>query len=114
MNVLVTGGAGFVGANLARHLLAQGYNLRILDNFSTGRREHLARLAVEIIEGNILDPNAVTQAVQGVEAVVHLAAHTGVIPSIEHPEVDMRVNVVGTLNVLQACRDAGVVRIILD
>ena len=112
MNVLVTGGAGFVGANLARHLLAHGYNLRILDNFSTGRREHLAGLAVEIIEGDILDPNAVAQAVQGVEAVVHLAAHTGVIPSIEHPEVDMRVNVVGTLNVLQACRDAGVRRFV--
>jgi len=112
MNILVTGGAGFVGSNLVRHLLADGHNLKILDNFSTGRRENLVGLVLEIIEGDILDPDAVSHAVRDVEAVVHLAAHTGVIPSIERPAEDMRVNVVGTLNVLQACRDAGVQRFV--
>ena len=70
MQVLITGGAGFIGANLVRMLLAHGYRIRILDNFSVGQRALLAGLDVEIVEGDILDPEAVKTAVSGVDGVV--------------------------------------------
>jgi UDP-glucose 4-epimerase len=105
-NVLVTGGAGFIGANLVRLLLDEGYQARILDNFSTGSRDYLEGLDLEIIEGDILDTDAVDQAVSGTDAVVHLAAQTGVPGSLADPRHDCRTNVIGTLNVLEACRRA--------
>ncbi len=108
MHVLVTGGAGFVGANLVRALINRGYRVRILDNFSTGQREYLKALDLEIIEGDILKYDQVHDAVKGVDAVVHLAAQTGVPGSLLDPRKDCETNVIGTLNVLEASRDTGV------
>ena len=110
--MLVTGGAGFIGANLVRLMLNWGYRSRVLDNFSTGRREYLAGLDVEIIEGDILDAETVARAVASVTGVVHLAAQTGVLPSLQNPQRDCEVNVVGTLNLLEACRHSGVRRFV--
>jgi nucleoside-diphosphate-sugar epimerase len=112
LDILITGGAGFVGANLLRQLAGQKHRLRVLDDFSAGRREHLAGLEVEVVEGNILDTDCVARAVAGAEGVVHLAAQTGVPGSLRDPRRDCEVNVVGTLNMLEACRLAGVRRFI--
>ena len=110
--VLITGGAGFIGANLVRLTLNQGYQVRVLDNFSGGRREHLAGLDVEIIEGDILNADDVAHATAEVTGVVHLAAQTGVPGSLANPRRDCEVNVMGTLNMLEACRQAGVQRFV--
>ncbi len=102
--VLVTGGAGFVGANLVRHLLAADVKITVLDNFSIGSRENLAGLDLDIIEGDILDTELVKEAAAGHDGIVHLAAQTGVPGSIEDPRRDCEVNVIGTLNMLEAAR----------
>lgn len=112
MNVLVTGGAGFIGANLVRLLLDENHQVRVLDNFSTGRRQYLEGLDLEVIEGNILDTETVAQAVAGMDGVVHLAAQTGVPGSLKDPYHDCKTNVIGTLNVLEASRHAGVDRFV--
>ncbi|MEM7031231.1 MAG: NAD-dependent epimerase/dehydratase family protein [Chloroflexota bacterium] len=112
MHVLVTGGAGFIGNNLVRLLLAEDYQISVLDNFKVGQRDSLERLNLKIIAGDILDPNAVKRAVVGVDAVVHLAAQTGVPGSIEDPYGDCQTNVIGTLNLLEACRHANVTKFI--
>jgi len=110
---LVTGGAGFIGSHLAAELLARGDRVRILDNFSTGRRENLASLAgAEVIEGDIRSYHTVREAVDGVHFVLHQAALPSVPRSIRDPITSNDVNVVGTLNVLNASRDAKVARLI--
>ncbi len=112
MKVLVTGGAGFIGVNLVRLLLDAGCRVRVLDNFSTGCREYLDGLNLEVLEGDILDVESVYQAVGGMDNVVHLAAQTGVPGSLEDPYHDCETNVIGTLNMLEACRKAGVCRFV--
>jgi len=111
---LVTGGAGFIGSHLTERLVQLGHTVRVLDDFSTGRRENLAGLErqVELIAGDIRDPQTVRQAVAGVEAVLHLAARASVPRSVEHPREANDVNVNGTLNLLLAARDTGVRRFI--
>jgi UDP-glucose 4-epimerase len=109
---LVTGGAGFIGANLIRRLAAPALRLRVLDNLSAGRRSDLAELPVEFIPGDIRDASLVDQAVAGVHAVIHLAAHTNVVESIEAPELNFNINVQGTLILLQASVKHGVERFI--
>jgi UDP-glucose 4-epimerase len=107
MKVLVTGGAGFIGTNLVRRLLAEGHETRVLDDFSTGLESNLAGLEVRIDRGSLADPDAVLAAVAGVDAVVHLGARGSVPRSIEFPVPTHEVNATGTLNVLEAARSQG-------
>jgi len=111
---LVAGGAGFIGCNLARSLLAKGHEVVVLDNFATGRRENLAGLAgpIELIEGDIRDRQAVDRAVAGCAAVFHEAARGSVPRSVADPATSHDVNVNGTITVLEAARAADVKRVI--
>ena len=102
--VLVTGGAGFIGANLVRLLLQRGMKVSVLDNLATGRREHLEGLTVDFIQGDVLDMDLVSRVVAEHDSVIHLAAQTSVVSSLENPMGDCQVNVKGTLNLLEACR----------
>ena len=100
---LVTGGAGFIGSHIVEALVAQGDSVRVLDNLSTGKEEHLKGLDVELIKGDIRKSDDVSQAIRSVQTVVHLAAQTNVINSINDPLYDCDSNVKGTLNLLNAC-----------
>ena len=112
MKVLVTGGAGFIGHHLVARLLEDGHDVRVLDNFSTGRRERLATADVELVEGDLRSYERVHTAVRGVEAVFHLGAMPSVPRSIQDPLTSNAVNVDGTLNVLLASRDERVRRVV--
>ena len=115
-NVLVTGGAGFIGSNLTEALLKQGYLVRVLDNFSTGKRENLifdkTYSFLEMIEGDICDLTVCQRVMKNIEYVFHQAALPSVQRSVEDPLTSNSVNVGGTLNILLAARDAGVKRLI--
>jgi UDP-glucose 4-epimerase len=114
MRALVTGGGGFIGSHLAEHLCAQGHEVRILDNFSTGNRSNLAsfRDELELIEGDIQSYERVNTAVRGCEVVFHQAALPSVPRSVQDPLTSNAANVIGTLNVLLASRDSGVRRVV--
>jgi UDP-glucose 4-epimerase len=125
---LITGGCGFIGTNLIRKLVAEReHSIRIIDNLSVGRREDLAAACrfsegsappvgsqplhpgvggslPELIVGDILDAQLALEVARGMDVIVHLAANTGVGPSVENPRADCRVNVMGTLNYLEAAR----------
>jgi UDP-glucose 4-epimerase len=111
---LVTGGAGFIGSSIAEALLSAGDTVRILDDFSSGRRENLQSLPGrhELIEGTIVDPEAVTRAMRGVEVVFHEAAIPSVFRSVQEPQATMLAGVQGTTVVLDAARRAGVRRVV--
>jgi UDP-glucose 4-epimerase len=110
---LVTGGAGFIGSNVAEALMRRGDRVRILDDFSTGRRENLASLSgVEIVEGDLRDAATVRRAVEGVEGVFHQAALRSVPRSVDDPLSSNEVNVTGTLVLLLASREARVRRLV--
>ena len=111
MRALVTGGAGFIGSHLVDALVCEGCEVRLLDNFSTGRRESLNPSA-DLYEGDIRLIDSIRPAFRGVDCVFHTAALPRVMLSIEHPVETHMVNVVGTLNTLIAARDAGVKRVI--
>ena len=111
-HVLVTGGAGFVGATLVRRLVGGGHSVRVLDNYSTGDASFLAGVDAELVEGDIRDVAALDAALTGIQAVVHLAAAGSVVKSVEDPVTNFDVNVVGTFRVLDAARRAGVERIV--
>jgi UDP-glucose 4-epimerase len=114
VKVLVTGGAGFIGANLVRALLERGDETRVLDNFSTGLRGNLDGLddGLEIVEGELRSYERVHNATRGVELVFHLGALPSVPRSVQDPLTTGAVNVEGTLNVLLAARDEGVRRVV--
>ncbi len=112
MNVLVTGGCGFVGSNLAPMLEAAGHRVCVLDNESVGRREHLENFGGRFISGDIRDPAALDAALAGADAVIHLAADTRVIDSIADPVFNFEVNVVGTFRLMEAMRARGITRLV--
>lgn len=109
--VLVTGGAGFIGSHLAENLLRQGYEVRVLDDLSVGRRENIST-ACEFFYGSIADPNLVRTAVTGVDAVFHLAARVTVRGSVDHFLDDAETNLMGTLHLFRASCDADVRRFV--
>ena len=130
---LVTGGCGFIGTNLIRAILDRGgHGIRVLDNLSVGSRDDLARVCafretapadlpdappgeafdVELAPGDIRNPGDCESAARGMDVIVHLAANTGVAPSVEDPRGDMEANVAGTLNMLEAARRHGVKRFV--
>jgi nucleoside-diphosphate-sugar epimerase len=110
---LVTGGAGFIGSHLVEELLRRGHAVRIADDFSTGRREHLpAHATHELIEGDLADGSVARRAVDGCDFVLHQAAIPSVPRSVKDPLSTHRANVDATLQVLLAARDAGVKRVV--
>jgi UDP-glucose 4-epimerase len=123
MKWLITGGCGFIGTSLIRHLHAEGaHAIRVVDRLSGGTREDLAAICdfeepdpsslfsppstpnIELITGDILDEQLALKAAKGMDVIVHLAANTGVGPSVEDPRADCVTNVIGTLNYLEAAR----------
>lgn len=118
MRYLVTGGAGFIGSNLTRALLAEGHTVRVLDNFLTGKRENLAGIPevhkdrFELIEGDLRDLEVVRAAVKGVHYILHQGALPSVPRSVADPILSNEINVAGTLNLLVAARDEGVRRVL--
>jgi UDP-glucose 4-epimerase len=117
---LVTGGAGFIGSHIVRALLEQGASVRVLDNFSSGKRENLSGLEnlknggrLEIHEGDVRDASAVANAVRDVEIIFHEAAFVSVPESMEKPQECFDVNVTGTSILFDAARKAGVKRAVI-
>ena len=110
---LVTGGAGFIGSHLVEELTRLGERVRVIDNFSTGKRANLEHVAgVELIVGDLSDPDVARRAVDGVEFVLHQAAIPSVPRSVSDPLTSHRANIDATFNVLLAARDAGVRRVV--
>jgi UDP-glucose 4-epimerase len=111
---LVTGGAGFIGSHLVEGLLGAGWQVRVLDDFSTGNPANLAHLGdrVQLVRGSVADPAAVREAVAGCEVIFHLAALPSVVKSVEEPVLVHEVTATGTLHVLDAARRHGVRRVL--
>ena len=114
MKILVTGGGGFIGSHIVDRLLADGHDVRVLDNFATGRRENLIHVLehIEVVEGDLQSYERVHTAVVGCEIVLHQGALPSVPRSVQDPLTSNATNVTGTLNVLLAARDAGVKRVV--
>lgn len=116
---LVTGGAGFIGSHIVEELLQRGERVRVLDNFSTGKRKNLnfrkdlkPKVQLEIIEGDLRNLNTVRKALEGVRYVLHQGAIPSVARSLVDPNTTTQVNILGTLNILIASRDVGVKRVV--
>jgi nucleoside-diphosphate-sugar epimerase len=116
MRVLVTGGAGFIGSHIVEELLRKGTSVRVLDNFSTGKRENLAALHgdLEILEGDLRDAECIKAATREVDLVFHLAAFISVPQSMQVPQECFDTNVNGTVKLLEAARCAGVRKLVLS
>ncbi len=116
MKYLVTGGAGFIGSNIVSELLAQGYEVRVLDNFATGKRENILPLMknekMTMIEGDLRSFHTVRAAVKGVDYILHQGALPSVPRSINDPITSNDVNILGTLNILEAAKEFGVKRVV--
>ena len=129
MNWLITGGCGFIGRNLVKLLIQQDQRIRILDNFSTGKPEDLLYATdvydlvesidrlnwgknLQIIKSDILDFNPLLEIFEGADIIVHLAANTGVGPSVENPRMDCMTNILGTFNCLEATKTNNIKRFV--
>lgn len=112
--VLVTGGAGYIGAHVANELLKEGYSVRIYDDFSNGLHKRVDGKFRDVVEGDILDRAKLIQAMQGVDAVIHLAAKKAVEESVKNPLKYYENNVGGTLNLLAAMSLKGVKKIVFS
>jgi len=120
MKYLVTGGAGFIGSHLVHRLLEQGESVRVLDNFSTGKRENLVDLTrqfngdrFEVLEGDLRNPSDLEEAVRGVEVIFHEAAFVSVPQSMQEPQTCFDVNITGTSRLFDLARAAGVRRVVV-
>jgi len=120
MKYLVTGGAGFIGSHIVHSLLEQGASVRVLDNFSTGKRENLEGLIrqfngnqLEVLEGDLRDASRVEESVRGIEVIFHEAAFVSVPQSMEEPQTCFDVNITGTSLLFDAARRAGVRRAVV-
>ena len=120
MKYLVTGGAGFIGSHIAQSLLEQGHQVRVLDNFSTGKRENIEELQqrfasdqLEVLEGDIRDAARVEGAIRGVDILFHEAAFVSVPQSMDEPQTCFDVNISGTSQLFDAARRAGVRRAVV-
>ena len=113
-SALVTGGAGFIGGHLAERLLAEGWSVRVLDDFSSGRESNLAGCGgrVDLVRGDVRDPDTLARALDGVEVIFHHAAVASVPRSVAEPLRTNSVNIGGTLMVLETARAAGVRRVV--
>jgi len=109
---LVTGGAGFIGSNVVKYLLDQQWEVRVLDNLSSGYRCNLDNLDIEFLEGNVLDTDMVSKACEDRDVVFHLAASVGRQRSINNPQLDSATNLIGTVNVLEGMRKCQIKRIV--
>ncbi len=116
--VLITGGAGFIGSNLADRLVADGVETVVYDNLTTGRREFLERFLQSslgtLVEGDVLDVARLRATIRGCDTVFHLAANADVRFGLDHPERDLHQNTIATFNVLEAMRSEGVRRIVFS
>ncbi len=112
--ILVTGGCGFIGANLVPRLVADGHCVRVLDNLRTGRAEYLDGLDAELVRGDVCDASVLASVLRDVDAVVHLAAAGSVVDSVVDPAANFRANAVGTFTVLDEVRRAGVERLLFS
>jgi UDP-glucose 4-epimerase len=111
---IVTGGAGFIGSTLTRLLLERGYAVRVYDDLSSGSRDHLEGLDLELVTGDVRDLDSLQRACAGADTVFHLAAGAGVVDSIENPIENFDLNARGTLLALWAARQAGVGRFVFS
>jgi len=127
MNWLITGGCGFIGTSLIKTLVKENNNIRVLDNLTTGSREDLLQVCkynevsiekiskfdgVELIVGDILDQDLAINVTKQADVIIHLAANTGVGPSVKNPRTDFMANVIGTFNYLEAARVNKVTRFV--
>ena len=111
--VLVTGGCGFIGANLVRRIRSgPDWQVRVVDDLRTGRESYVPSDLAEVVIGDVADPGVLEPALEGVDAVVHLASQTGVLPSVEDPARDFEGNTAATFRVLDACRRRGIARVV--
>jgi len=113
LRLLITGGAGFIGSNLAATTLAAGHQVTVIDDLSTGYRDNLDGKDVTFIEASILDSEALGQSLEGVDSVIHLAALGSVPRSIADPVATHHANATGTLNVLQGAHRAGIAHVVV-
>jgi nucleoside-diphosphate-sugar epimerase len=112
VKALVTGGAGFIGSNVVSLLIEKGWEVRVLDNFSSGYLDNLDGLDVALVEGDIRDQETCAKACEGMNVVFHLAASVGRQRSLDFPQADSETNLVGTVNILEGMRKRGVQKIV--
>lgn len=112
MKALVTGGAGFIGSNVCRLLLESGLEIVVFDNLSSGYYDNIKDLNVHYINGDVLDKDAISNACEGIDVIFHLAASVGRQRSIDNPQLDSQINLIGTINLLEGMRAHHVKKIV--